>query len=158
MKENEQIHNEISSWKKRTVIIGKDIPPFGIVEDYIEYPYVVEVIEMLFAWKNKNYGKLSIHLQKVFPSNLSAGKRAGECRKLFESKLLDTFEVIEIEERACALAKVVVKVSWITNQSKKEAVLTFGCVYKNTTEEVAVPWRNNGKWILMPWDIQELYQ
>lgn len=158
LKENEQIHNEISSWKKRTVIIGKDIPPFGIVEDYIEYPYVVEVIEMLFAWKNKNYGKLSIHLQKVFPSNLSAGKRAGECRKLFESKLLDTFEVIEIEERACALAKVVVKVSWITNQSKKEAVLTFGCVYKNTTEEVAVPWRNNGKWILMPWDIQELYQ
>ena len=113
---------------------------------------------MLFAWKNKNYGKLSMHLQEVFPSNLSAGKRAGECRKLFESKTLDAFEIIETEECACALSKVVVKVSWTNNRDKKEAVLTFGCVYKNTTEKVAIPWRNNGEWVLMPWNIQGLYQ
>lgn len=158
LRENKQIQAEISSWKKRTVIVGKDIPPFGKVEDYIEYPYVAKVIEMLFAWKNKNYGKLSMHLQEVFPSNLSAGKRAGECRKLFESKTLNAFEIIETEEHACALSKVVVKVSWTNNRDKKEAVLTFGCVYKNTTEKVAVPWRNNGEWVLMPWNIQGLYQ
>ena len=158
LKENKQIRDEISSWKKRTVIVGKDIPPSGTAGDYTEYPYIAEVIEMLSAWKNKNYGKLSIHLQKLFPTNLSAGKKAGECRKLFENKIFDTFEIIEIEERACALSKVEVKVLWTTNNCKKEAILTFGCVYESITEHIAVPWRNNGKWILMPWNIQGLYQ
>ena len=158
IKENKQIQEEISSWKKRTVIVGKDIPSKGFPKDYIEYPYILETVEMLYAWKSKNYGKLSIHLQKMFSESLSVGKRAGECRKIFEHKILDTFEIIEIEERACALSKVVVKVFLTDNNQKKEALLIFGCVYESTTERVGVPWRNNGKWTLMPWDVRGLYQ
>ncbi len=158
LKENEQIRDEISSWKKRTVVVGNDIPSCGTVEDYKDYPYICEVIEMLLAWKSKNYGKLSTHLQEMFSSSLSAGKRAGECHKLFENKVLDYYEIIEVEERACALSKVVVKVLWTTNNTKKEATLTFGCVYKSNSERVGVPWRNNGRWVLMPWDIRELYR
>ncbi len=158
LKENQQISTEISSWEKRTIIVGKDIPPFGTVEDYIEYPYIVEIIEMLYAWKNKNYGKLSKHLQKIFLPNLPDSKRAGECRNLFENKILDTFEITKIEERTCALSEVEVKVLWTTNNVKKEAFLTFGCVYESINEHVAVPWKNNGKWVLMPWNIQGLYQ
>lgn len=158
IKENKQIREEISSWEKHTVIVGEDIPANGLPKDYIEYPYILEVVEMLYAWKNKNYGKLSTHLQKMFSANLSSGKCAGECRKIFEHKILDTFEIIEIEERACALSKVIVKVFWTDGNRKKEALLTFGCVYESTTERVGVPWRNNGKWILMPWDVQGLYQ
>lgn len=158
IKENKQIREEISSWEKHTVIVGEDIPANGLPKDYIEYPYILEVVEMLCAWKNKNYGKLSTHLQKMFSASLSSGKRAGECRKIFEHKTLDTFEIIEIEERACALSKVIVKVFWTDDNHKKEALLTFGCVYESTTERVGVPWRANGKWILMPWDVRGLYQ
>lgn len=158
IKENKQIREEISSWEKHTVIVGEDIPANGLPKDYIEYPYILEVVEMLYAWKNKNYGKLSTHLQKMFSANFSSGKCAGECRKIFEHKILDTFEIIEIEERACAISKVIVKVFWTDGNRKKEALLTFGCVYESTTERVGVPWRNNGKWILMPWDVQGLYQ
>lgn len=158
IKENKQIREEISSWEKHTVIVGEDIPANGLPKDYIEYPYILEVVEMLYAWKNKNYGKLSKHLQKMFSANLSSGKCAGECRKIFEHKILDTFEIIEIEERACALSKVIVKVFWTDGNRKKEALLTFGCVYESTTERVGVPWRNKDKWILMPWDVQGLYQ
>ena len=158
IKENTEIRDEISSWKKRTVVVGNDIPSCGTVEDYKEYPYICEVIEMLLAWKSKNYGKLSTHLQEMFSSSLSAGKRAGECHKLFENKALDTYEIIEVEERGCALSKVVVKVLWTTNNNiKKEATLTFGCVYKSNSERVGVPWRNNGRWVLKPWNIRELY-
>ena len=85
LKENKQIQEEISLWKKRTVIVGKDIPPSGTVEDYIEYPYIVEVI--------------------------------------------DSFEIIEIEERACALSKVKAKVEWTINNCKRiHYCITFGCV------------------------------
>ena len=156
--ENKQIREEISKWKPRTVVIGKDIPANGTSEDYIEYPYIVAVVEMLSAWKNRNYGKLSSYLQKMFSKNISAGKLAGECRKLFENKILDTFEIIEAEERACALSKVVVKVWWTTSESNKETLLTFGCAYESNSKSVGVPWRNNGKWVLIPWNIRGLYQ
>ena len=158
LKENKQIREEIFAWKKQTVIVGKDIPANGLPKDYIGYPYILEVIEMLCAWKDKNYGKLSTHLQKMFSASLSSGKRAGECRKLFEHKTLNKFEIIEVEERSCALSKVVVKVFWNDDNHKKEALLTFGCVYESATEHVGVPWRNNGQWILMPWDVRGLYQ
>lgn len=131
---------------------------FGVILCYIEYLYIAEVIEMLFAWK-KEIMEICQHIcKKYFCQIYQPEKRAGECRKRFESKVFDSFEIIEIEERACALSKVNVKVKWTTDNCKKESILTFGCVYKSTTEHVAVPWRNNGKWILMFWDIQGLYQ
>lgn len=156
--ENKQIQKEIASWEKKVVTVGKDIPVNGTQENYEEYPYIVAVIEMLSAWKNKNYGKLSSYLQKMFSGTLSEKKRAGECRKFFESKLFNTFELVEVEERACALSKVVVKIFWTVAEEKKEAVLTFGCVYQGNDGRIGLPWRNDGKWILNPWDIRGLYQ
>lgn len=117
--ENKKIREEISSWKKRSVTVGEDIPASGKVEDYAEYPYIVKIVEMLDAWKSRNYGKLSIYLQRMFSSSLSAGKRAGECRTIFENKILNCFEIIEVEERACALSKVVVRVSFTTDIEKE---------------------------------------
>ena len=70
--ENKKIREEISSWKKRSVTVGEDIPASGKVEDYAEYPYIVKIVEMLDAWKSRNYGKLSIYLQRMFSSSLSA--------------------------------------------------------------------------------------
>lgn len=158
LQENREIRQEISEWKKRTVVVGTDIPASGTIEDYSMYPYVIPAIEMLNAWKSKNYGKLSIYLQRMFPGNMSEKKRAGECRKLFENKLLDKFEIIEIEERACALSKIVIRVDWSNAETEKNAQLTFGCAYETKFESVGVPWRNNGEWVLIPWDIAGLYK
>ena len=158
LKESKQIQKEISAWGKRTIIVGKDIPANGLLQEYAEYPYILEVVGMLDAWKDKNYGWLSTHLQKLFSANLSAGKRAGECRKLFEHKILNKYEITDVEERFCVLSKVVVKVFWSDDNDQKEALLIFGCVYESDTERVAVPWRHNGQWILIPWNVGELYQ
>lgn len=158
LRENKIIREEIAAWKKRVIVVGEDIPMNGTLEDYIEYPYISTVVQMLFSWKSQNYGKLSNYLQKMFSSDLSDGKRAGECRKMFEHKILDRFEILEVEERACALSKVVVKVFWTNYEDKKEAILTFGCVYESDTNIVGVPWRNNGKWVIMPWDVKGLFQ
>lgn len=156
--DNRIIRDEITAWKKSVIVVGKDIPMNGTLEDYIEYPYISEIVQMLFSWKNKNYGELSNYLQKMFPGNISDRKRAGECRQMFQHKELDRFELLEVEERACALSKVVVKVFWTNCEDKKESILTFGCVYESNTNSVAVPWRNNGKWVIMPWDVKELFR
>lgn len=156
LKENKKIHDEISLWKKQIINVGEDIPINGLPEEYVGYPYLVEVVKMLYAWKNRNYGELSIYLQKLFSSSESLGKRAGECRRLFETKYFENFEIVNVEERACALSKVEVKVYWSVNDCRKEAVLTFGCFYENKTNNIAVPWRNNGEWVLIPWDVTGL--
>ena len=157
IKENRQIREEISDWKRRTITIGEDISASGLPEEYVEYPYVSKVVEMLFAWKNKNYGSLSTYLQRMFPEDLSPKKRAGECRKMFERKVLNSFEIVEIEERACALSKVVIKVFWAEDGNEKETILTFGCTYESKADCIGVPWRNNGEWIIIPWDVRGLY-
>jgi len=53
----------------------------------------------------------------------------------------------------------VIKVRWKENEKVKESELVFGCVYQGDEEkyEVAVPWRDNGEWVIMPWNIQGLY-
>lgn len=33
------------------MVVGKDISVNGVPEDYNKYPYIVEVVEMLLAWK-----------------------------------------------------------------------------------------------------------
>lgn len=47
--ENKKIREEISSWRKRSVTVGEDIPASGKAEDYTEYPYIVKIVEMLDA-------------------------------------------------------------------------------------------------------------
>ncbi len=159
IKRNKEIRREIESWQKRIVCIGKDVPKCGSLQEYAEYPYIGIIINMIDAWKTENYGGLSTYLKRMFSVALSDGKRAGECREIFKSKKLISFELMEIEERGCALSKIVVKVRWQENEKIKETELVFGCVYQGEEEqnEVAVPWRENGEWVIVPWDIQGLY-
>ena len=67
--------------------------------------------------------------------------------------------MIDVEERACALSKVAVEVRWKENDKVKESKLVFGCAYQENEKEseIAVPWRDNGEWIIMPWDVNGLY-
>lgn len=79
-------------------------------------------------------------------------------QKIFRKKLLDKYEIIEIEECACTLSKIVIWVEWSTAEAEKNAQLTFGCTYETTGECVGAPWRDNGEWILIPRDIAGLYK
>lgn len=151
--------SEKKLWKKRTICIGKDIPKCGKVEDYKDYPYVEVIINMLNSWKEENYGKLSGYFKKIFNESLSESNRAGKCRKLFKNKKLESFELIEVEERACSLSKVVVKAIWKENNILKDSLLELGCLYKEFEgqKEIALPWKNNGEWVIIPWNINGLY-
>lgn len=154
--DNKQVKSEIANWKRRSIVIGQDIPATGTAENYSNYPYVISIIKMLDAWNEQNYGKLSNCLCNMLREK-TASKRAGECRKLFERKKYRSFEIVEVEERACALSKVQLRVIWVTDDTIREGLLTFGCKYESTTEHLALPWRNNGEWVLIPWDVKELY-
>lgn len=152
---------EIQEWKKKYVVVGKDIPECGTVEDYENYQYIVPVIHFLQYWKNKNYGILGMVLKNMFSYETSEKKRAGEARKLFENKTLNTYKLLEIEERGCGMSKVVVNVTWGSNGEEKNGVWFLGVSYVSLNQgakETALPWKNNGEWVIYPWDVSALYK
>lgn len=150
--------NEIRNWKKRYVEIGMDIPNVLTIDDCKEYNYLIPIVEMFSAWESKNYGKLSILLKNMFSYEESDRKRAGECRNFFDSKELISYELKEIEERGCAITRVLVEVKWKSLENIHDELLEFGVIYQNESKEIALPWKNNGEWIIMPWNVQGLYK
>lgn len=158
LKENALIREEMGQWRKRTVIVGKDIPAVPTIADCAEYQYVIPLIKAFSAWSSKNYGELSLHFKNLFSYEQSDKKRAGECRKMFSTKSFCSFEIKEIEERACAMTRILVQVDWEIDGKHFSEPLEFGSTYQNENEKTALPWRRNGEWVLIPWKVQGLYK
>ncbi len=158
MQQNAIDREEINNWKRHEVIIGRDISATPTIDECENYPYVVPIVASFTAWKKKNYGEFSRLFKNVFSYESSDKKRAGECRKMFESKELISFEIREIEERACALSRILVQANWNIGSRTFSEPLEFGCVYRGDNERPSLPWRGNGQWTLIPWKIQGLYK
>lgn len=161
---SEQIDKDkenINNWKKRYVTVGKDIPEKGNENEYEDYAYIIPIINFLSFWENRNYGELGKILENMFRDADTDKKKAGEARKFFGNKVLKTYRLVEIEEISCRLSKIVVWASWKCNEIEKSANLIFGVSYNILNydkKDTALPWKNNGKWELEPWDVVGLYQ
>lgn len=157
-KQNQIDKKEICSWKARKIIVGKTIKSSGNPEDYVDYPYIQPLFDIFDAWDKNNYGKLSILLKRLFIYEPSETKRAGECRNLFKNKKFLSFELKEVEERGCSMSRILVQANWTIGEKHFLEPLEFGCVYQNKTGKVAFPWRNDGEWIVIPWNTTSLYK
>lgn len=158
IRQNAIDREELNKWKKQKVILGTDLPVTPQKSDCNNYPYILPLIRAFNAWHNRNYGELSTYFKNIFSYEKSAKKLAGQCRELFSSKEFISFELKEIEERGAALTRILVQVCWKSREKVYSEPLEFGCVYKDSQDNVSLPWRNNGEWILMPWKIQGLYK
>ncbi len=59
------------------------------------------------------------------------------------------------------MSKVVVNVTWDSNEEMKSGDLVFGVSYislNQDAKETALPWKNNGEWIIYPWDVSALHK
>lgn len=154
IKENSIDKEYIASWKRRTVTVGTDVPKTPEIDDCSEYPYLVPIVNMFAEWKSKNYGHLAKTLKKVFRKK---GTEIIKCKEMFGRKEFVSFELIEVEEQACALTKIVVLANWKVNEESHSKQLIFGSCYENKKGKTASPWRHNGEWTLEPWDINGLH-
>ncbi|MCX0401486.1 hypothetical protein [Clostridium perfringens] len=158
LNKNEKNKKIINSWKPRVVIIGETIPESGKYEEYDDYEYIQKVIKIFEYWSKKNYGQLSKILDKMFNYEKSMGIRPKLCRELFENKKLISYRLIEVEERAISLRRVVVEVKWESNNKTFIEDLEFGVVYQGEGDKPLLPNEKNGEWVIMPWNVQGLYK
>ncbi|WP_132242813.1 hypothetical protein [Marinisporobacter balticus] len=158
LQKNNEDKITIKEWKPRKVIIGKDIPESGEYEEYDSYDYVKKVIKVFECWSKQNYGRLSILLKDLFRYEQSEKVRPKLCRELFQNKALISYKLLEVEERAISLRRVLIEVEWETNGKSKVGELEFGLVYQRGDGQGLIPDDENGDWIIKPWKVQALYQ
>ena len=158
MRQNDIDREHIQKWQRREVKVGNDISSAPTIEECKDFPYLIPLIKAFNAWNSSNYGELSTWFKSIFSHEISDKKRAGECRKLFGNKHFISFEIEDVEERACALSRIAVLVKWESNNVVHSEHFEFGCSYQYEDGKIAYPWRNNGAWVLIPWKIQGLYK
>lgn len=158
IKRNNEVKEKIQSWEKKEIIIGKDIPRTGASQEYCDYPYIQHLIEAFEMWEKENYGKLALYFDYLFKYEANKNIRPKECRLLFQNKKYKGYELLEVEDRAIALKRVLVNVEWEMNDKIHNEPLEFGLNYQNKNGELAIPPDDEGAWVIIPWKIQGLYK
>lgn len=146
----------INAWKPQIITIGENVPESGKCEEYEEYKYIQKVIEIFKYWNEKNYGKLSKVLDKMFQYEKILKLRPKRCRELFENKELISYRLIEVEDRAISLKRVLVEAEWKSNNKVIIENLEFGVVYQDESGNPLIPNEKAGKWVILPWKVQGL--
>lgn len=155
---NKQDKKIINSWKPRIVIVGETIPERGKYEEYNDYEYIQKVIKIFEYWDKKNYGQLSKILDRMFNYEKSQRLRPKLCREIFQNKELISYRLIEVEERAISLKRVMVEVQWKSNNKIFIENLEFGLVYQDEKHKPMLPNEKDGEWVIIPWKVQGLYK
>lgn len=155
---NKQIQKVLQEWKRQEVIVGETIPSRGNEVEYDNYDYIKPVIRMLKCWKDKNYGQLSRILNGLFKYEKLEKLRPKHCRELFQDKELLEYELLEVEDRAIALKRILIKAKWKVNDKVKEGNLEMGINYQGLEGSSAVPNIDEGEWIIIPWNFTDLYK
>ncbi|GAB6109084.1 hypothetical protein [Fusibacter bizertensis] len=148
----------ITEWKSKQIVIDKDIPRDGIMNDYDGFEYIEKFIKLFEYWKSKNYGGLSNVLVNVFKYEKNERLHPKHCKELFNDLILINYEILEIEDRAICLKRILVEVEWEKFSRTYKEKLEFGVLYKSLNTKPALPGDNNGEWKLMPWNINGLYK
>lgn len=157
IQQNNENKKRIDEWHSRTVVIGKDIPEKGDADDYSDYDYIQKIVKMFEYWAKRNYGELSKLLKNMFNYEKVDKLVPKLCRELFQDKAFLSFRLLEIEERACSMRRVLVEVRWESNEKLMLEKLEFGLVYQGRDNKISIPYDENGDWVIMPWDVQGLY-
>ena len=138
--------------------IGSTIPESGKYEEYNDYEYIQKVLKIFEYWDKKNYGQLSKILDKMFNYEKSQGLRPKLCKELFKNKELISYRLIEVEERAISLRRVLVEAKWESTNKIFIEDLEFGVVYQGEKDRPLLLNEKGGEWVIVPWKVQGLYK
>ena len=144
-KKMKETHHFIDAWKKREIVIGKDILSNGGLEDYQENTPERDAIKFLTNWNKKNYGAIAIQISH-FKKEINLGQEAGRVRKIFDKKNLKEYELISVEDCVPAITEVMVNVKFEFEQQDFETEIKLRMIYQNEKGENLVFGQSGGEW------------
>jgi len=150
-----QLRNElnlIEEWNPRRILVGRDVPSNGQTTDYLESSPERTLVDFLYLWRDKNYGKMANlviydrnipQIQKRIPKDI---------RDTFASKQLTEFEILSIENRNHSLTVIEVLLKYTEAVSQTYA---FSLLYSTSEFEPKPRNLENCRWYVAKWQAFE---
>jgi len=110
---------KLENWQPRTIEVGKDLPAFGQPEKFSDNTPEKILIEFLEYWIDDNYGYMAKCYAPMFD------KKPIDIRKEYEGKLLISYKLIGIIDKAPGVTDIKVKVKIKVDGEVKEMIFEF---------------------------------
>lgn len=135
----------MNHWKSRKPIVNLDFLAQGLEENYEEFTPEKDAVRFLTNWQKNNYGLMAKQLY-CLSGEINFGKEAGRIRKIFENKILKSFEISAIEHKTPTIAEVKIKVLVLFNEIEYNKELVLRMFYLNEDGEILVYGQAGGIW------------
>lgn len=144
-KKMKETRAHLDAWKKRTIVIDKDIPSNSGLDEYQNNTPEKDAVKFLINWKNKNYGGIARQIN-YFKKEVNIGQEAGRVRKAFDKKNLKEYKIISIEDCAPAITELMINVKFEFEQKDFEIEIKLRMIYQNDNGENLVFGQEGGEW------------
>lgn len=144
-KKMKETRAHLDAWKKRTIVIDKDIPSNSGLDEYQNNTPEKDAVKFLINWKNKNYGGIARQIN-YFKKEVNIGQEAGRVRKAFDKKNLKEYKIISIEDCAPAITELMINVKFEFEQKDFETEIKLRMIYQNENGENLVFGQEGGEW------------
>lgn len=141
---------QLEEWKPRELVIGKDLPSTGEIDDFQNDAPERKLVEFLVYWQKKNYGNMAKCVWSYL--NQSDKKMAGRVRKNYSQYLLESFELLEIIDEAPAITEIKVSLKYKHNKNEINNLVKFRLII-NDGQDGKPLMRNmpNATWGIVNW-------
>ncbi len=144
-KKSKEYSQKIESWKARSLINGIDFYEEDIV-NFGELSPEYQAVKFCDNWKRFNYGAIARQIHQFEKVTLNFNHEAGKVRKVFEGKILNSFQVQKIIDISPAISEVTLKVNFSLNNNNFDRVITLRLLYKDTDNEFFIHGEEGGQW------------
>jgi hypothetical protein len=146
---NLELKQQLAEWKPRNIVIGKHIPAFGNVDDYIEGTPERTLVEYLHYWKNRNYGDMS---KRAMASFKVAGGAARKIRDFYDYRTLVDFEIKDVKDIALSATNIRVSMHILDKNKQVDKDFQYRLLYLDATGKSQDRDESEFKWYITNWE------
>jgi hypothetical protein len=146
LSDNKKALQRITSWQKRELIIGVDLPEKGLSSQYADFTPEQEVVRFAEYWSKKNYGAIGKQVHSYYGQSSPEKQNAGKARKALGNKILKNYKLISIDDKAPVISEVTIEL-FIEEDNKEFSInVVFRLMYESVDGETVTFGDSGGQW------------
>jgi hypothetical protein len=147
--QNQENKRLLKQWQPRSLLVGKDLPATGELENYAIGSPEQKLVEFLTLWRKKNYG----HMVACVPNErkISASAMPKTIRDIYGDTDLVGFEIIEIVDRAAAVTEIRTNLKYRRNGHEMEKEHLFRLLYLDENGRGEIRDKSGYNWYVDNW-------
>jgi hypothetical protein len=149
LQENKALSEKLEQWQSRNIIVGKDIPAKGKIEDFPENTPERKVVEFLTYWQKNNYGYMADCVALTFRS-VDLIKRI---RTVYSNSKLNDFVILSVKDEAPAITEVTVSLDYELHEQAIKKDVVFRMLIEKNDRKPAMFGSSDALWGIVTWGI-----